>query len=351
MKRIISFFIVILILIFNCSPVFALDSYVASDFKNFDFWEDHLTVINTNIKNYKYVYFAPVQIYWGKPVTLVFSNSPLDFIVAEDDVCTVVITNNTSETVEVFIYSHYGSETRRIESSNSSRFTFPNGGNHTDAQLLIYNTDCVSEKYCSTETFVPFEPDNGDDYTEDGVVIKGLSGFFNSIKQMLNEMKESILNIPQNILNGLVDLIVPDIETMKLSFNNFIDYMTSKFGFNDLIETLQGLVDSVSDDGSTVGAADITESFTYTIGDSNIEFNFSIPFSDFYSSVVKNRLGGYMKGIFFLLLIFYNLSELYFLIRGVRPWKDPQISMIHNEIERNDINSYIANVKGGDRGV
>ena len=44
---------------------------------------------------------------------------------------------------------------------------------------------------------------------------------------------------------------------MKTSFNSFIDYMTEKFGFTPLINTLHSLVDSVSDNGSSVGAADV----------------------------------------------------------------------------------------------
>lgn len=51
----------------------------------------------------------------------------------------------------------------------------------------------------------------------------------------------------------------------------------------------------------------------------------SIPFSNIYTNSIKETVGGYMRGIFFILLIFYNLSEIYFLIRGTRPWKDPAI--------------------------
>ena len=138
-------------------------------------------------------------------------------------------------------------------------------------------------------------------------------------------------NVVPKILNILKDLFIPNIENMKTSFNNFIDYMTSKFGFTPLIETLHSLVDSVSDNGSSVGAADVEDNFNYTIFDDDVKetfslnLDFSIPFSEFYNSVVKGQIGDYMKGVFFLLLIFYNLSELYFIIRGVRPWKDPAI--------------------------
>ena len=297
--------------------------------------------------SFVYIYYIKVSKDNGYPCFFIYSDLPFEFYPSNANVNVLDIYNPNAENVDFFV-SEFATKFYNKTISANGWFYYNFGYKVIDYQLLIQDSNCVSEYYCSPDSY--YSGESGD-YEEDGVIIKGLTEFFNKMTTSLKNLNDSIIHLPQNILNGLIDLIVPDIENMKTSFNDFIDYMTAKFGFNDLIETLQGLVDSVGDEGSMVGAADVKETFSYNIGNSNFNFEFKIPFSDFYNSIVKNEVGGYMKGIFFLLLIFYNLSELYFLIRGVRPWKDPQITMIHNEIERDNVNSYIANRKGGGWGV
>lgn len=345
MKRIISFLIVIMIFILNCVPVFAWQD---SDFlfTGNETIPTELVDFMTENPGYNY-YYVFGRRNGSNFKILLYSVSSFSVARNEENDYLLTYTNNTGD--QISVYSTLSDFGQILEPYQVLDFNY--GGDrcyYWVEYMVSKNNNCVNSQWCSPNVYVE---ENPDDYEEDGVVIKGLTSFFNNMINGLKNVVDSILELPEKILNGLVDLFVPDIENMKVLFNEFLDYMTAKFGFNDLIETLQGLVDSVGDEGSTVGAADIKETFTYNIGDSDFNFEFSIPFSDFYNSIVKNEIGGYMKGIFFLLLIFYNLSELYFLIRGVRPWKDPQITMMHNEMERDNINSYIAHRKGGGYGI
>ena len=138
-------------------------------------------------------------------------------------------------------------------------------------------------------------------------------------------MKNIPSTIIDGILNGLKGLFVPDIEQMESIFIEFIDYLKNSFGMNELIETLSSLLENSNSDSSV--AADVMESVSYSLSDdyNPITLRFSVPFSSFYTNTIKETVGGFLKGVFFVLLIFYNLSEIYFLIRGTRPWKDPVV--------------------------
>ena len=348
MKRLFSFLIAVLIFILNCLPVFALDSFVIENFINVTFNNTIVTFINDNLEN-KYLYYLMFRRNGSNNYVILSSTQELSFVQNPDNLKEITVSNLSTD---LAVLTSNNSFFNKGEILGSSSFVFNPGGDTNYKvlpELLIYNKDCVNSNYCSAEIYV--EMTNPDDYEEDGVVIKGLSGFFSNMIQGLKDVKNSILNLPETILNGLKNLFIPDIETMKLSFIDFMDYMTTKFGVTSLIETLVNSIDGSLQNGSNLGAADVKENFVITNGETDFSLFFSIPFSLVVSDGVKNSFDGLLKGFFFILLIFYNLSELYFLIRGVRPWKDPQIAMIHNEIERDNINSYIANRKGGGWGV
>ena len=351
MKRILSLILVFIILVFSCVPVFA-EVVVDENFFNFDnlgvykitsssFSSTVYTYINdyVNVSNSKiYLFptlnkpdgrFEPAFLWVG--TTTEISLEDLGVSAGSSYVnytqTNLIPVDSTITSINSLLSYYRGGISKWVYSEKSR--DFPNSSFYVDLisfpteDFLVFdNGKCVSESFCSSDyLFV-----ESGDYEEGNIKIEGLTGFFNnvlnSMKNTLNTIKELPSTIITGLLNGLKELFIPSTETMKESFQEFIDYMTSKFGFNSLIETLQSLVGSVVDDGSTVGAADVSESFNYKLGDDFVSLNFSIPFSDFFDSVSKNRVGGYLKGIFFLLLIFYNLSELYFIIRGVRPWKD-----------------------------
>ncbi len=357
MKRFFCLLLVCLILVFSCVPVFAVDEsyfnfsniglYKSNKYSFSSFSDSLYTYLDNNmlfdIYMFPYLFSASNGGTSGFIFLPVVAGSDVSFIDSES-VYNSSFPNYTNTSIsipsvytakEYAIYGTSGS-LRFSDKKISPSDIIPVDNITFDSSnfLLFKDGKCVSEAYCSSDYYYV-----EDDYTEGNVVISGLSNFFNSIKKLFGEQIDLIKELPSNIINGIInglkELFIPDIENMKVSFQEFIDYMTSKFGFNDLIETLQGLVGSVSEDGSSVGAADVSETFVYNFGDETMSLKFSIPFSDFYTSNVKNTVGGFLKGIFFLLLIFYNLSEIYFLIRGTRPWKDPfivsELNMIQEE--------------------
>lgn len=357
MKRFICLLLVCLILVFSCVPVFAIDEsyfnftnlglYNSTKYTITSFSDSLYTYLDSNISLDIYMIPFLYGTDYGGSSGFIFlpvvSGSDVSFTDSES-VYNSSFSNYTNTSIslsssytgkEYVIYGSSGSVRYKDKTiSPSDILPIDNITFDSSNFLLFKDGKCVSEAYCSSDYYYV-----EDDYTEGNVVISGLSNFFNSIKKLFGEQIDLIKELPSNIItgiiNGLKELFIPDIEIMKTSFQEFIDYMTSKFGFNDLIETLQGLVGSVAEDGSSVGAADVSETFVYNFGDETMSLKFSIPFSDFYTSNVKNTVGGFLKGIFFLLLIFYNLSEIYFLIRGTRPWKDPfivsELNMIQEE--------------------
>lgn len=364
MKRFLSLIMVLIILVFSCVPVFG--ATVDSNYFNFtnlslydssfvDFHSDTYTYINNNISHD--IYIIPYRYYKNRSYkSFLFIAFPKDTSVSfvETD-SSVTDSTYSSYTLTEFVFdgtfnsfldyyylnAHFGQSVTMTSPSTSQRFV-----NHkifdSSNFLLFRDGNCVSEAFCSEDYYTG--GNSGDDYVEGNVTITGLDGFFNSIKNFFKEQINEIKNLPsvinEKFTNTLKDLFIPDTEKMKTSFQEFIYTLTEKFGFNDLIQDLQNLIDYTNDDGYTNEAADISESFVLSlcnnkICDKDINLNFSVPFSDYFSSTVKDKVGDYMKGIFFILLLFYNLSEIYFLIRGTRPWKDPvivsELNMIQNE--------------------
>ena len=115
------------------------------------------------------------------------------------------------------------------------------------------------------------------------------------------------------------ELFIPDAEKMKQIFSDFTNEFSEIFGYGPLIDTLKSVVNPET---VSVVSPDVSEKFSYSLGNTSVDVDFSLPVSNFYSESVKNKVSDYLKGIFYILLLFYNLSEIYFLIRGTRPWKD-----------------------------
>ena len=316
MKRIVSFFVALLVFVFNCVPVFALDSYLDSNFQDLPLYENYLNTINTNLTNYKYIYYAKCSIYWGQPGTFVYSNTPLEILVSDSDSHTIIIKNNSSDISNIYLFSHYGDQYHNIESTGSVSFAFPNGGNFTDVQLLIYNKDCVSQTYCSADIYIEYKEDTGD-YEEDGVIIKGLTGFFNKITS-------SIDNMVDNLITELKELIglPPDgyfntkFEEIKTSFDN-------KYNFSDVYEIFDSLK-SVQAQKPT-----FDKTFNLSVGKLNIPFHFKIDF-DFIDGI-REYLFVLMRAFGYFYLIIYNMNQYYLLFRGQRFFYDMRESYSYKD--------------------
>lgn len=349
-KRILSFFLVCFMLFLYSVPCFAADNaniIVDSSYFNFDnlsvygiddsaFLPDTYSFINTyvNSENTK-IYIFPILLYvdlssnYYKSYILVQSQEYLNVEFTSvsvsskyPDYVSVNITSDSNSEFSTNILTVRSSGGWSVDKRGSAKIIYiPSSGvyNMTNSiydssnYLLFDNGKCVSEKFCAASV----------DYAENNVVISGLSGFFTDIKNKFTEQISEIKNIPSVILDGLKFFFIPDTEEMKNSFNRFISFFETKFGYTSLIETLKGLLDSTLNEHTSVGAADINESFNYSFGNSNSNLVFSVPFSQVLTVANKNMIGGFLKGVFFILLIFYNLSEIYFLIRGVRPWTNP----------------------------
>ena len=355
MKRILSLILVFIILVFSCLPVFA-DSVVDESYFNFDNLGVYKitsssfssTVYNyigyyINVSNSKiYLFptlskpdgkFEPAFLWVGTTTEISLEDLGISAGSSYINYTQVnLLPTDSSITSINSLLGYYRSSLSKWYYSEKSR-DFPNSGFYVD--LLSFSTDnflvfdngkCVSKSFCSSDHL--FVEDG--DYEEGNIKIEGLTGFFNNILKKFSEQIETLKNIPSTIidgiLNGLKGLFVPDIEQMESIFIEFIDYLKNSFGMNELIETLSSLLKN-SDSGSSVVAADVMESVSYSLSDdyNPITLRFSVPFSSFYTNTVKENVGGFLKGIFFVLLIFYNLSEIYFLIRGTRPWKDPVV--------------------------
>ena len=301
-KRIVSFVIAIFIFVFNSVSVFALDSYLDSNFQDLPLYENYLNTINLNLTNYKYIYYAKCQIYWGQPGTFIYSNTPLEISVSDSDSHTIIIKNNSSDISNIYLFSHYGEEYHDIESTASVSFTFPNGGNFTDVQLLIYNKDCVSQTYCSSDIYIEYKEDTGD-YEEDGVVIKGLTSFFNKMTSILDSILETIKNLVSDII-GIPEegYFSEKIETIKNSINE-------KYNIDILISFISDMqtIDS--------SAPDISYNKNLMVNNQTIPFNFHIDFS-WFSDDIKNTIFLLLRAVGYPLLIIYNLNQFYLLFRG-----------------------------------
>lgn len=378
LKRLFSFLLVCLMLFLYVVPCFA-DSEntqitVDSSYFNFQNFSGYgidessfISEIYTYINKYvnsdgTKIYFFPILLYvdsyssYFKSYIVVHSQKTLTVEFTENSVqgypgyFNVNIKSDSEFSTDIITIrgtAKWHQDTRqnaKVIYIPSSKYNMTNSVYDSSNYLLFDNGKCVSEKFCSDSA------KGLEDYEEGNVKISGLTGFFNNIINKFNEQIQDIKNIPSNILNGLKELFIPDTTVMKTDFDDFMEYMSVKLGVGPLTDTLKGLTDSIVEDQTSVGAADISENFTYSFSkisfdDNNesyitesipINLKFSLPFSDYFTDILKERVAGYFKGIFFIMLIFYNLSELYFMIRGVHPWKDPKIVTEMNMMQRED---------------
>jgi len=246
-KRIISIFLIILVFIFNCCPVFALDEFVVENFQNMEFYYNYIENLNANIDAFEYSYY--IKVFYGNdgsyPGIFFYSHYPLEIIVNTDTHDHLIEVHNSNENNFEFFICKFGNdfEWKSVESNSfiyyDTQYTF------VDSQLLIQNSDCVSETYCSPDVYVPIV---SDDYEEDGVVIKGLTAFFNKITSALNDILETIKGIVDSII-GIPEegYFASKIETIKESINEKYN-LDSLFGFFEDMKNIESTVPNFSFD-------------------------------------------------------------------------------------------------------
>lgn len=372
LKRLFSFLLVCLMLFLYIVPCFAdsENTQIAVDssyfnFQNFSgygidessFISETYTYINKYVNgDGTKIYFFPILLYvdstssYYKSYIVVHSQKSLtveftqNSVQGHPDYFNVNIKSDSEFSTDIITIrgtAKWHQDTRE----NAKKIYIPSTKyNMTDSiydssnYLLFDNGKCVSEKFCSDSA------KGLEDYEEGNVKISGLTGFFNNIINKFDEQIQDIKNIPSNVLEGLKYLFLPSSENMKQIFSDFTDKFSEIFGFGLLTETLKSVVNP---DSVSVVSPDISEDFTYNFSKTYfdddkknyitkkvpVNLKFSLPVSEYYNENIKNKVSDYIKGIFYILLLFYNLSEIYFLIRGTRPWKDPSVVTELNMIQ------------------
>ena len=219
-KRIFSLFLVFYILILNVAPVFAIDSYSSDHFLgvvNDYMTNDILNFINNDLTDKKYHFFI-LDRDFSRYMFILKSNTVLDYEFLSGDNSTITITNNSSE--DDYLYSLPDFLNSFVIPAGESVTWHPGGYNPIfyENDLLIVDGNCVSKTYCSPDIYVDLETEG--DYEEDGVVIKGLTAFFNKMTSVLDSILEAIKNLVSDIVGIPEDGYFSEkIETIKNSIN------------------------------------------------------------------------------------------------------------------------------------
>lgn len=302
MKRIISVFLIIFVFIFNCFPVFALDEFVVENFQNMEFHYNYIENLNANIDAFEYAYY--IKVFNGNdgsyPGIFFYSNYLLEIIVDTDNHDHLIQVHNSNENNVEFFICKFGNDFEWKTVNSNSFIYYDTQYTFVDSQLLIQNSDCVSEKYCSPDVYVPIV---SDDYEEDGVVIKGLTAFFNKMTSALNDILETIKGIVDSII-GIPEegYFASKIETIKESINAKYN-LDALFGFFEDMKNIESTVPNFSFDKDL------------TINGQTFPFDFYIDFS-WFDGEIKNIIFLLFRAVGYPLLIVYNLNQVYLLFRG-----------------------------------
>lgn len=302
-RRLFSFLIAILIFIINCVPVLATE-FVSGNFNVIP--DDFISDINLTIQEgHKYIYYfqARNNSWEGPNHHIIYFDFPLE---VEGVISESRITLTNFENTDSVIYwtrslsgldgQFYSGKTMSVGESFNIGL-----GLVVVPELLIYNGDCVSKNYCSDDVFI--EMGSGDDYEEDGVVIKGLTSFFNKMTSVLNEILNSISDIVDSII-GIPDegYFVEKIESVKNSINE-------KYN----LDILFGFFEDIKNTSST--SPNFSFDKDLTVNGITIPFDFYIDFS-WFDGEIKNVIFLLFRAVGYPLLIIYNLNQVYLLFRG-----------------------------------
>lgn len=314
-KRIFSLLLVFYILILNCVSVFALDSFVLNNFVNVSFNDTVVLFINNNLEN-KYIYYLMYRLNGSNNHTIVSSTQKLSFFQNPDNLKEITVSNLSSDTA---VLVSNNSKFNKGEILSGVSFTVNPGGDTNYKilpELLIYNKDCVNSNYCSSDIYVEFKEDTGD-YEEDGVIIKGLTAFFNKITS-------SIDGIVDDLISELKELIGLPPEGYFISkFEEIKTNLDNKYNFSSVFEIFNNL--------KSIQAQKpyFDKTFTFSFADIDIPFHFKIDF-DFIDSI-RVYLFAFIRAFGYFYLIIYNMNQYYLLFRGQRFFYDMRDSYSYTD--------------------
>ena len=144
-----------------------------------------------------------------------------------------------------------------------------------------------------------------DIFTDTLDFVKAIPSEISSLK---NKVAEVLQSIPSSILNGLKDLMiwlfVPDNNFFNDWGNNFKNSLHERLPYDIYTDFLEDI--------KTIKSSKL-EDVTITIYGQEVVV---LPFSIYYK--YEKKIDGFISGFMMIMLVFYNLNQMYFLIRGTK---------------------------------
>lgn len=308
-KRFLNIILIFSILLFSCFPVYALETYTLECFSETTYVKDdtgeRLNFINTYKDIYPYIYYIHIAYnYSATHSRLIASTGPVEITAPSSR--DIAFVNNGTENVTIVSHnSMFNNITVAAgETSANIRYHSITGtkGMYDDTGLLIYNGDCVNSTHCSPDIYVELKEDTGD-YEEDGVIIKGLTSFFNKMTSVL----DNILNEIKGIVDSIIG--IPEDGYFAEKIENIKTIINEKYNLDSLFSFFEDMK------GIEASTPDFSFDKELSINGLKIPFDFSIDFS-WFDGDIKNIIFLLLRGTGYPLLIIYNLNQVYLLFRG-----------------------------------
>lgn len=117
-----------------------------------------------------------------------------------------------------------------------------------------------------------------------------------NIKDKIVDIYDKIVELPTNILNGLKDIFIPKTDNIDSMFDNAMQSIRSKFGFQEF--NLNALTNTSS------SPTDIEDNYSFN-GIGNLKLKF---FDTKYLIKGVEYFRPFIRGFVVLMLIFYNIK-------------------------------------------
>lgn len=138
-----------------------------------------------------------------------------------------------------------------------------------------------------------------------GTVLAPLVSPFENIGQGLTEIRDKVFNIPQLIVDGISQtlrwLFIPNENYFNNKFDEIKELLNSKIGMQQYINIF-GQIKTTGEESSGLKINVYGKEVTI------------VDFSWIYA--YKSSFNIFFRGFFIVLLILYNINQIYFLIRG-----------------------------------
>ncbi|MBO5135838.1 MAG: hypothetical protein J6C17_00445 [Clostridia bacterium] len=310
-KRVFSLLLIVLILILNVVPVFAwTDSNFL--FTGNETIPTELVSFMTENPGFNY-YYVFGRRNGSNFKILLYSVSSFSVSPNEEKNYLLTYTNNTGD--QISVHSTLSDFSMILEPYQVLDFDY--GGDrcyYLVEYMVSKNNNCVNSQWCSPDVYTE---ENPDDYEEDGVVIKGLTGFFNNIISSINGMVD-------NLITELKKLIgLPPEGYFNSKFEEIKTNLDNKYNFSSVFEIFNNL--------KSIQAQKpvFDKTFNFSFDDINIPFHFKIDF-DFIDSI-RDYLFAFIRAFGYFYLIIYNMNQYYLLFRGQRFFYDMRDSYSYTD--------------------